>query len=51
MLKRFLEDESGMEMVEWAIVATVFAIGGVALWGGLNTRIGNALTTVGNAID
>jgi Flp pilus assembly pilin Flp len=51
MLKRFMADESGMEMVEWSIVAVIFAIGGVALWGTLNGRIGNALTDVGNAVD
>jgi Flp pilus assembly pilin Flp len=51
MLKRFVLDESGMEMVEWAIVGVVFAIAGVVAWGGLSDRIGNALTDIGDTID
>ena len=31
-LKRFAREEDGMEMLEWAIVATVFAVVLVAGW-------------------
>ncbi len=51
MLKRFIADESGMEMVEWAIVGSVFAIAGVLAWGALAGRVESALTTIGDAID
>ena len=46
MLKQFLMEESGMEMVEWAIVGILFAVAGAAGWGLLATEVGNALGTV-----
>ena len=41
MLKQFLQEEEGMEMVEWALVAVLFAVASVAAWGAL----GGQLTT------
>ncbi|MGE4649516.1 MAG: hypothetical protein AAEJ53_01395 [Myxococcota bacterium] len=32
MLKQFLQEEQGMEMVEWALVAVLFAVASVAAW-------------------
>ena len=49
-LKRFVREEDGMEMVEWAIVATVFAIASAALWGTLSGAIGSALTATGTCV-
>ncbi len=50
MFKRFLAEESGMEMVEWAIVGTVFAVAAAAGWSTLadavNTAIGNVESEV-----
>ncbi|MEE2678919.1 MAG: hypothetical protein VX546_10125 [Myxococcota bacterium] len=46
MLKRFLKEESGMEMVEWAIVGILFAVAGAAGWGLLATQVGTTLGTV-----
>lgn len=41
MFKNFLREESGMEMVEWSLVAVLFAIvAGVAFSG-----VGDAVTT------
>ena len=45
-IERFIRDESGMEMVEWTIVATVFAVTAAAFWGQLGGAIDNALQTV-----
>jgi len=42
-LKRLVRDESGMEMVEWAIVGVVFAVAAAAFWGDLATNIDAAL--------
>ena len=55
MLKTFgplkrLREQDGMEMVEWAIVATVFAVASAALWTVLSGAIGTALGTVGTTI-
>ena len=41
MLKQFLREEEGMEMVEWALVAVLFAVASVAAW----TALGGQLTT------
>jgi Flp pilus assembly pilin Flp len=42
-LKRLVRDESGMEMVEWAIVGVVFAVAAAAFWGDLATNVDAAL--------
>ena len=45
-ITEFLRDEDGMEMVEWTIVATVFAVAAAAFWGDLGTAIDTALGRV-----
>ncbi|NNL67577.1 MAG: hypothetical protein HKP30_15110 [Myxococcales bacterium] len=42
----FVRDENGMEMIEWTIVATVFAVAAAAFWGQLGGAINTALQTV-----
>ena len=49
-LKR-LREQDGMEMVEWAIVATVFAVASAALWTTLSGAIGAALTSTSNVVN
>ena len=39
MLKQFLQEEQGMEMVEWALVAVLFAVASVAAWTLLGTQM------------
>ena len=46
VISDFLRDEDGMEMVEWTIVATVFAVAAAAFWGDLGTAIDTALGRV-----
>jgi len=46
MLKQFIADESGLEMVEWAIVGVTFAVAAAAAWGSLATAVGSSITTV-----
>ncbi len=50
-LQRFAKEEDGMEMVEWAIVATVFAIAAAAVWGVLEDDISSALDSTGTVIN
>ena len=45
MLKKLILDESGMEMIEWTIVATVFAVAAAAFWNQLGGAIDQALQT------
>jgi hypothetical protein len=39
-----------MEMVEWAIVGVVFALGAALLWGTLKDDIDTALTDIGDCV-
>ena len=39
MLKQFLQEEQGMEMVEWALVAVLFAVASVAAWAALGGQL------------
>ena len=40
---RFVRDDDGMEMVEWAIVGVVFAVAAAIFWADLATNIDAAL--------
>lgn len=47
---RFLRDEDGMEMVEWTVVAIIFAVAAAAFWGQLGGAINAALGQVATTI-
>ena len=49
-IKRLVVEDHGMEMVEWAIVGVVFAVAAAAVWTGLKTDIGIALTRIGEKV-
>ena len=50
-LKRFLNEDDGMEMVEWAIVGVVFAVAAAAFWGDLATQIDSALGKIETTVN
>ena len=50
LIKRFVVEEDGMEMVEWALVASVFALAGIAAWGTLASTLSGALSEIGNRV-
>jgi len=50
-LKRFVREDDGMEMVEWAIVGVVFAVAAAAFWGDLATEIDTALGHIEDTIN
>jgi len=45
-LKRFAREDDGMEMLEWAIVATVFAVVLVAGWSSLEAFLTGKLADI-----
>lgn len=49
-IKRFVREDDGMEMVEWAIVGVVFALACALLWGQLRDNINLALTDIGDCV-
>lgn len=46
-IKRFFHEEEGMEFVEWALVAVLFALVGIGAW----TTLGNQIVTSLGAIE
>lgn len=51
LIRRLIHEEDGMEFVEWALVAAVFALGGITAWRTLNTQISGALNRIGQQIN
>ena len=49
-MKRLVREDDGMEMVEWSIVAVVFALASAILWSTLSSDIDTALTNVGDCV-
>lgn len=50
MLRNFLVEDDGMEMVEWAVVGIVFALTAAGFWAALGGNINTALTAIGTCV-
>jgi Flp pilus assembly pilin Flp len=50
LIKRFVVEEDGMEMVEWALVASMFALAGIIFWQRLAGDLGAALGSIGQRV-
>jgi pilus assembly protein Flp/PilA len=50
ILSGVLRDESGQDLIEYALVAAVIALGSVAAMGSLATVISTAFSTVGSKL-
>ena len=50
-MKRFVREDDGMEMVEWAIVGVVFAVAASFFWTDLATAVDGALDEIESTID
>jgi pilus assembly protein Flp/PilA len=46
-LKHLWNDETGQDLVEYALVAALIGLGGITAIRGLSTKIGTAFNTVG----
>lgn len=51
LIVRFLREEDGMEMVEWALVAGLFALAAIAGWGTVADAIGTRLDEVADTVE
>jgi pilus assembly protein Flp/PilA len=49
VLKNFIRDESGMETVEWAIMAALIVAGVITIVTGIGTNVNNAFTKLKTA--
>jgi pilus assembly protein Flp/PilA len=50
ILSSFLSDESGQDLIEYALVAALIALGSVAAMNTLATTISTAFSTVGSKL-
>jgi pilus assembly protein Flp/PilA len=50
LLIDLLKDESGQDLIEYALVAGIIALGAVTAMGTLANDIGNAFNTLGNRV-
>lgn len=48
ILNRLLSDESGQDLIEYALVAGLIGLGVVSAASGVATSIGNSFTSIGN---
>ena len=46
----FMQDESGQDLIEYALVAGLIGVGAVVAMTGLSGKIGNSFNSVGNNI-
>ena len=46
----FMQDESGQDLIEYALVAGLIGLGAVVAMTGLSGKIGNAFNTIGNSL-
>jgi Flp pilus assembly pilin Flp len=49
LVKRFLKDDTGMETVEWAIMAALIVAGLILIISGIGTNVSNAFTKLQTA--
>ncbi|HKO18505.1 MAG TPA: Flp family type IVb pilin [Acidobacteriaceae bacterium] len=49
-LSKFLKDESGQDLIEYALVAALVGLGAVAAMQGLSNSIANTFNGVGNQL-
>ena len=49
-LKRFALEDEGLEMLEWAIVAALFATAGAVMWLTLGSTVTAELTTIDTSL-
>jgi len=51
LLKSLVVEESGQDLIEYALVAALVGLGAVAAMNGLKNSIGNAFNGVGNQLN
>jgi pilus assembly protein Flp/PilA len=50
ILVNLVQDESGQDLIEYALVAALIALGSVAAMGALSTSISTAMSSVGTQL-
>jgi len=50
MFCNLLQDESGQDLIEYALIAALIGLGAVVSMRSLSTKIGTAFTTIGTTV-
>jgi pilus assembly protein Flp/PilA len=49
-MRALLNEESGQDLIEYALIAALIALGALAAMGGLSNAISNEFNVVGNSL-
>ena len=50
IVRKLIQDESGQDLIEYALLAAIIALGSVAAMGVLATKISTAFTNIGTKL-
>jgi pilus assembly protein Flp/PilA len=50
LLMNLINDESGQDLIEYALIAALIALGAIVAMGSLSNKISNEFNTVGNSL-
>ena len=50
LLRALLSEESGQDLIEYALIAALIALGAIAAMGGLSNMISNEFNSIGSSL-
>lgn len=50
LLRNLLEEESGQDLIEYALIAALIAVSAIAALRGIGNRISNEFNTIGSSL-
>jgi len=50
LLKNLLNDESGQDLIEYALIAALIALGAIVAMNSLSSKIGGEFNAIGNSL-
>jgi pilus assembly protein Flp/PilA len=50
LLRALLSEESGQDLIEYALIAALIALGAIVAMGGLSSQIASEFNTIGNSL-
>jgi pilus assembly protein Flp/PilA len=50
LLRALLHEESGQDLIEYALIAALIALGAIVAMGGLSNQISNEFNSIGNSL-
>jgi pilus assembly protein Flp/PilA len=50
LFKNLMNDESGQDLIEYALIAALIALGAIVAMGSLSNKISNEFNSIGNSL-